>query len=120
MPQITVKPRLMSGPMPQLVKRHTVKMRGALERLEPRQTDEVVAGPVVRFARALADRGTAARQKVVNRRVALLGISVGDLQLLHEVDFGAVLAAANVAAQFQSLLEREITRGAVAGILRHP
>src|SRR5277367_3368837 len=55
------------GIMPELMERHTVEVRCALERLEPGQADVVLARAVVRFACAFADRGTAARQKVINR-----------------------------------------------------
>ncbi len=39
-------------------------------------------------------------------RFAFLAVLVGDLELLHKIDLGAVLAFAHVAAQLQSLLER--------------
>ena len=51
----------MSAPVAEFVKRDTVEMRGALERFEPGQADEVATGMVVGFARPFADIGTAAR-----------------------------------------------------------
>ena len=45
---------------------------------------------------------------------------VADLQLLHEIHLRAVLALADVAAQFKGLLERQETRRAIAGRLCHP
>jgi hypothetical protein len=45
---------------------------------------------------------------------------VADLQLLNEIDLGAVLALADVAAQLQGLLERQKARRAIASRLRHP
>ena len=51
---------------------------------------------------------------------AFLAVPVGDLELFHEIDLGAVLAFAHVAAQLQCLLESEIARCPIAGIRRHP
>ena len=53
------------------------------------------------------------------RRVIVLAL-LANLQLLHEIDLGAVLALAHVAAQLQSLLERQKARRAIACRLCHP
>jgi hypothetical protein len=73
--QITVKARLVPGPVAQFVERRSLKMRGALEGFEARQADEVVAGPVVRFAEPFPDAGAAARQKPINGCVAFVRIA---------------------------------------------
>ena len=38
-------------------------------------------------------------------RFAFLAIPIGDLKLLHEIDFGAVLALAHMPARVECLLE---------------
>ena len=43
-----------------------------------------------------------------------------NLELLNEIHFRAVLTLAHVAAQLQSLLERQKARRAIAGRLCHP
>jgi hypothetical protein len=63
--QITIKARFVTGGVAKLVKSDAVKVRRALECLEPRQTDIIIAGPVAGFAEALPDRDAAARQKVI-------------------------------------------------------
>ena len=50
-------------------------MRGALEGFEARQTDEVIAGPVIGFAVPFPDISAAAGHEAINRRVALIGIA---------------------------------------------
>jgi hypothetical protein len=50
----------------------------------------------------------------------IVSTGVVNLQLLDEIDLGAVLALAHVPAQLQSLLEGQKARRAIAGCLRHP
>jgi glutathione S-transferase len=63
------------GIMSKFVESGPVKMRGTLERLEARQADEVIAGPIIGFSEPFSDAGAAARQETINRCVALIGIA---------------------------------------------
>src|ERR1700730_2568107 len=73
----------------------SVEMRGALKVLEPRQANEVIAGPIIRFAGTFPDIGAATPQELINRRVPF--VPVARLRIGQRDDpWGQVLALINV------------------------
>src|ERR1700730_8301197 len=73
----------------------SVEMRGALKVLEPRQADEVITRPIIRFAGTFPDVGTATGQELINGSVPF--VPTTRLRIAERDDArGRVLALVNV------------------------